>query len=294
MKITGYKYNLQKKVDPLDMKNNRYFSGFRNFVGANAPSILTAGSLIGLGLTIYFAVKASKDAAKTQEKAEEELKKLNEQFVSDDISEKEYKQEKRQIQINETVKLVYIYRWSLISGTAAGCCSLLSNHFNGRTIAAMGTMLALNQDKLKKGSEKVKELIGEEKFAQLRENVDRDILGDKLQDPETKIEVSKKTVSAGPPNIDDTEYEQFYDTYFGQIYEIPRGTIDDAIVEAERITFLKWNDWRGILGLEPCDMGYRIGWGPKKQFKAHTGLIDIGSEKMRTIVYDVEPVSLGK
>lgn len=278
----------------MNVKDNKFFNGVREILDTNAPSLLTAGSLIGIGFTIFFAMRASKEAGRVQEEAEEKLEELEQRKTEEDISEDEVKQERQRIKLDRSMKMIYIYRWSLVAGTAAGVMALLSNFLNGRTIATLGTMLALNKKKLEEGANKVKELVGEDKFKKIQEDIDRDILHDKLKDPRN-IVVSKKSVGKGDPEVSDDDYVQYYDTWWGQIYEIPRGYLEDAFAEASRTTFLKWNDWRGMLGLESCGGGYKVGWGPNNRFKAHTGWIDLGENGgMKSIIYDVEPVGLSE
>jgi hypothetical protein len=273
-------------------KENKLFKGILDILDSNAPTIATFGSILCSGLTVFFAYRASKAAARVQEKTDEQIQVVQENARNGLVAPEEAKSEEKRIKVNSGIQLAYTYRWSLMSAFGSMGLAFLSNHLNGRTIAGMSALIAMNQDKIQKGSEKLKELVGEEKFEKIRDDINRDILGERMMNGESKIEVSKK--SSGDNDSADEGYERFYDTYWGQFIEIHDGVLNDALAEAERTTFLKWNDWRGMLGLESCRAGYRIGWGNKNRFKAHIGWIDTGDGGCKAIVYDVEPVGLSQ
>lgn len=273
----------------MELKGNKMFKGIGGFLDQNAPTIATFGSILFTGLSVFFAYRASKAAGRVQEKRDVDVEDVQKDVSAGIVSAEEGKAEERRIRINSGLQLVYIYRWSLTSAFLAGGLAFLSNHLNGRTIAGMSAMIALNQDKIQKGSEKVKELVGEEKFEKLRNDINREVLGERMMNGDTKIEVSDKSSSDIP---DTGEFERYYDTYWGDFIEINPGVLMDAMAEAERTTFLKWNDWRGMRGLESCRAGYGIGWGNKNRFKAHIGWIDTGNGGTKAIFYDVEPIPL--
>ena len=273
----------------MDMKTNKMFKGIGGFLDQNAPTIATFGSMIFSGLTVFFAYKAAKAAGRVQEQRDADIDDVKQDVAAGITTAEEGKAEERRVRLSSDMQLIYIYRWSLVSAFLAGGLAFLSNHLNGRTIAGMSAMIALNQDKIKAGTEKVKELVGEEKFEKLRNDINREVLGEKTSSGDIKTEVTK---SASNDDADDDNYERYYDTYWGQFIEINPGVLMDAISEAERTTFLKWNDWRGMLGMESCRAGYYVGWGNKNRFKARIGWIDTGDGGTKAIIYDTEPVGL--
>lgn len=275
----------------FNFKDNKLFTGIKDALDSNLPTIATFGSLIGIGAMFYFMHKASTDASIEQNSYEMEKAEVKTMHQSDP---EEQKMELRKTKINHTLQLIYVYRWALIAGGSAGACALLSNWLNGRTIATMGVLLATNQEKLKKGGEKIKEMIGEEKFKEFQDSVNSEIFGEKAIKGELKTEVSNKAIGKDDAPWDDDDWERYYDTWSGEIYEIHRGVMDDALSEASKIVFLRWNDWRGMLGYDACMLGYDHGWGIKNRFKAHIGWIDIGHGGMKSIIYDVQPVHLTK
>lgn len=273
----------------METKTNKMLKGIGGFLDQNAPTFATVGSMVCSFLTVFFAYKAAKTAGRVQEQRDTDIQDIRQDVAAGIGTPKEGKEEERRIRFRSDLSLIYIYRWSLTSAVLAAGLAFLSNHLNGRTIAGMSALIAMNQDKIKSGSEKVKELVGEEKFEKLRNDINREVLGERLENGSVTTEVSKSS-SAGDP--DDSNYERYYDTYWGQFIEINPGVLLDAIAEAERSTFLKWNDWRGMLGMESCGAGYHVGWGDKNRFKARIGWIDTGDGGTKAIIYDTEPVGL--
>lgn len=276
-----------------NMKSNKLFNGIKQILDTNAPTLATFGSVLGLGLTIYFMHKASKQAAKAEEKYEEDIQDLEDQKAIEGvdeggISDEEFKSEKARIKTNKYIRLIYIYRWALISGFASGGLAFLSNYLNGRTIATITGLLALNQEKLQEYAKKGKEMLGSEKFEELRDEVNKEILGKKIEKGDVKVERSKIKV-AEDENRPDEGYERLYDTFWGEMYDIPTGRLNDAIAEAERLEYLNYNDWRGMLGIDSCQAGYKFKWDRTNPFKAHKGYVNVGIAGMHAICYDHEP-----
>lgn len=277
----------------MEMKNvkaNNLFNGIKKALDTNAPTIATFGSVLGVGLTIFFMHRASKNAAKIEEKYEEDMKYVEADLEDDHgnpASEDDIKAEKTRLKIDKYLRLVYIYRWALLSGIGSAGFAILSNYLNGRTIATITGLLALNNEKLKEYAKKGKEMLGEEKFQEMKESVERDILGKKLEKGDLKIE--KADVPFGKDDGPDPGFERYYVPFWGEIYDIPAGRIKDAIAEAERMEFLDYNTWRGMLGLDSCTAGYKFKWDRTNPFKAHIGYVNMGVGGMKAICYDNEP-----
>ena len=268
-------------------KDNKLFSGLKNVLDANAPTLCTFGSIIGVGLTIYFMHRASKQAALVEAKCDEELKAKEQEIEVTEMPEDEAKSERTRLKMNKYLQLIYIYRWALLSGIGSAGFAVLSNYLNGRTIAAMTTMLALNQEKLKKGAEKVKAAIGEEKFQKIQDDINREILGEKMTSGKLKTEISNKTINdeLNP----DEKFERYFDTFWGQPIEIYPGVLKDAIASASNQVYMTWNDWRNLLGLDSCKAGYNYEWNNRNRFKVRIGWIDMGPYGCKTLVYENEP-----
>lgn len=270
----------------MNIKENKLFHGIKQALDTNAPTLATFGSILGVGLTIFFMHRASKSAVKVEERYEEEINDIQE-AIGDTMDEEEAKEEKAHAKLNKYMRLVYIYRWALLSGIGSAGFAVLSNYLNGRTIATITGLLALNNEKLKEYAKKGKEMLGEDKFKELQENVEREILGKKIEKGELKIE--KAEVPFGNEEGPDPGYERYYVPFWGECYDIPAGRVKDAMAEAERMEFLDYNTWRGMLGLDSCTAGYKFKWDRTNPFKAHIGYVNMGVGGMKAICYDNEP-----
>ena len=267
-----------------EFKTSRIFSGLKKALDTNAPTLATFGSIVGLGLTVYFMHKASKSAAKVETSYEETVEEIKNSGMTEEGEKEEITREK----MNKYMRLVYIYRWALLSGVASAGFAVLSNYLNGRTIATITGLLALNQEKLKEYAKKGKEMLGDEKFKELQDNVEQELFAKKVEKGELKVDKAAPKIGKeedGP----DPGYERYYVPFWGEIYDIPSGRLKDAIAEAERLEYLNYNDWRGMLGLDSCGAGYKFCWSQGNPFKAHIGYVNMGVGGMKAICYDNEP-----
>ena len=48
------------KINMKDMKPVKFFGEFKKLLDTNAPTLATFGSILGVGLTVYFMHKAAK------------------------------------------------------------------------------------------------------------------------------------------------------------------------------------------------------------------------------------------
>ena len=167
----------------------------------------------------------------------------------------------------------------MLSAGGAAAFAFASNYLNGRKIAGLVTALALSEDKLKKGMAKAKEVLNSEEYQKIINGTRQEL----ARDNEDKAPFDEDSIWDG------TEY---YDTYVGHFIKLPETQLLDAINTAERLSFIKWNDWRGMLGYESSNI--RVGWGNKNRFKAHIGRMEwINGKYVKTIEYDNMPVPLG-
>lgn len=280
-------------MNNTNVKATKFFSGLKKVLDTNAPTFATFGSILGVGLTVYFMHKASKQAAKVEEKYEETIEDL-EDYAADEngdpLNEDELKQEKTRLKIDKYMRLVYIYRWALLSGIGSAGFAVLSNYLNGRTIAGLTTLLALNQDKLQKGCEKVKELVGEDKFKELQESVEKDILGERVAKGEIKPEKRKKAPAIGKADGPEEGLTRFYIPFTDEFWDLPEGRVKDSIAEASRLEYLNWNDFRNMNGYASCQIGYDYCWDKDHPFKAHIGYVNVGAYGTKSINFDNQPI----
>ena len=259
----------------MKVKETRIFGGFMKLLDENGPTLCTVGSVACLIATVYFAYKAAKDTANLQEEYSCDLSSI---AYDEKIPEEDKKKQITNLKIETGMKIVYVNKWALLSATGCATFAFASNYLNGRKIAGLAAALALSEEKLKKGMAKAKEILSSEEYQKI-------ING-------TRQEMAKDDDKA--PFDDDSIWDgtEYYDTYVGHFIKIPETQLLDAINTAERLSFIKWNDWRGMLGFESANM--RVGWGPKNRFKAHIGQMQWRHNKwIKTIEYDNPPVPLG-
>ena len=218
----------------INLKDTKFLNSIRGFLDSNAPTIATFGSVLGVAATVYFMHRAAKNAAKVEEKYEEDLKYMEADLEHEDGSpatEDDLKMEKNRLKMNKYLQLIYIYRWALLSGIGSAGFAFLSNYLNGRTIATITGLLALNNDKLREYAKKGKEMIGEDKFKELQDSVEKEIFGEKLRKGELKVEKSKPTKK----DKDDTPWtdeETYYVPWNGETWVVPKAIMNDAIKRA--------------------------------------------------------------
>lgn len=258
----------------MKVKETRIFGGFMKLLDENGPTLCTVGSVACLIATVYFAFKAAKDTTYYQDEITYGEKRIENSDMTDEEKEKEIKS----LKVKNAIEIVCANRWTLLAAGGAATFAFASNYLNGRKIAGLAAALALSEEKLKKGMAKAKEILNSEEYQKI-------ING-------TRQEMAKDDDKA--PFDDDSVWDgtEYYDTYVGHFIKLPESQLLDAINTAERLSFIKWNDWRGMLGFESANM--RVGWGPKNRFKAHIGQMQWRHNKwIKTIEYDNPPVPLG-
>ena len=256
-------------------KESKLFGGFAKLLDENAPTLCTVGSIACLVATVYFAYKAAKDTSYYQD----EIKFGEMHINSSDKTDEEKEKEIKSLKVKNAIEIVCSNRWALLSAGGAAAFAFASNYLNGRKIAGLVTALALSEDKLKKGMAKAKEVLNSEEYQKIINGTRQEL----ARDNEDKAPFDEDSIWDG------TEY---YDTYVGHFIKLPETQLLDAINTAERLSFIKWNDWRGMLGYESSNI--RVGWGNKNRFKAHIGRMEwINGKYVKTIEYDNMPVPLG-
>lgn len=277
-------------MNNINEKTSKLFSGLKTVLDKNAPTLATFGSVLGVIATVYFMHKAAPKAVIAEKACKEEIRELEaDNACTEELSEDELKQQKTRIKLNKTLELVYIYRWALLSGIGSAGFAILSNYLNGRTIATLGTLLALNKDKLEKVTEKAKELVGEDKIKELQASVEQDILGEKLTKGEVKGQKPNKKVEMSESDKPEDGLTRFYIPFTDEFWDVPESRVKDAISEASRLEYLNWNDFRNMNGYNSCRIGYDYCWDQKNPFKAHIGYVNVGVYGMKSITFDNEP-----
>lgn len=276
----------------INLKDTKFLNSIRGFLDSNAPTIATFGSVLGVAATVYFMHRAAKNAAKVEEKYEEDLKYMEADLEHEDGSpatEDDLKMEKNRLAMNKYLQLIYIYRWGLLCGVGSMFFAFLSNYLNGRTIATITGLLALNNDKLREYAKKGKEMIGEDKFKELQDSVEKEIFGEKLRKGELKIEKQNSAKKDDDSPWDDEE--RYYIPWNGETWGVPKPIMDEAIkratemfkknsagVVADKTAYLGFNTFRSWCRLQPVQAFDIFYWDATNPFNGWITTVNIGEE----------------
>lgn len=260
-------------------KTNKLFIGISRLLDENGPTLCTVASAIGVLATLYFTYKSSKNTADIQDEYEVGLEEID----AKDIPEAAKKREITNLKVSTGLKFVVNNKWGIVSAISAIGFGFASNYLNGRRLAGLAAALALSEEKLKKGVEKAKEVLRSEEYQKIVNAVNSDL----AREHENENEEAPFDTDDNVDGLTD-----YYDTYVGHYIKINSKQLQDAINEAKKLVFVRWCDWRGMLGLESPLMGTRVGWGNRNRFNAHIGQIQIGNRYVNAIIYDEEPVGL--
>jgi len=281
-----------------NFKSTKFFDGIKHALDTNAPTIATFGSVFGVALTIFFMHKASKQAAKVEEKYEEDIKELEGRKEDEEapLSEEEFKSEKTRYKMDKYLRLIYIYRWALLSGIGSAGFAILSNYLNGRTIATITGLLALNNEKLKEYAKKGKEMIGEDKFKEIQDNVEKELFGEKLRKGEIKTEKSKKPIITKDDDVPWEDYEKVVIPEYGMQFELPKDLAKNVVEECnkwfaeDKTAYMDFNAFLRKLRIPSAPGWEKIKWDWNNPFKAHVARdINFGDGCMKGIIFDNRP-----
>lgn len=148
----------------------------------------TALIFVGIAGVVGTCIACSKDTIKAQE----ELKKLEEQGVKIETKKDKVK------------SLWKCYIPTIATGGFTILSISLAGYLNHKTEMALAAALALNKDNLKKFENKAREIVGEEKIREIKKEVAKDEAKD--------IHPPKRKIADGCIRIYDPYTEQFIDT----------------------------------------------------------------------------------
>ena len=210
------------------------------FIGANSPKILTALSVIGTGLAVVEAVKATADSV--------EVIKEQEEIIN------------RELTIKETVKLCWKrYVPTVIMATTSAACGIGSHCISEKRAAALATLWSISQKSAEEYKNKVIETLGENKHNKIMDGIAED---------QAKNFIFKN----GQDNeIYDPGEVIFYDPKFGREF---KGTVQDvrnAALDCREKSLVNmecsYNEFCYNVGIKPIDLGDYLGWTPDRPFE---------------------------
>lgn len=195
--------------------------------GSKHSHIISAGvGIVSIVATGYFAYKARPKMDAILDEAREKMDALNSK--ANDISEEEYKKEKRAIVVETAKKATPVLAPAVISGvtgSAANCFSAVQNAKNIKKIAEVSAIASMNELAYSELYSKTKEIVGEEKAAEIQKEVDQSLIdkkyGNDISD-EKVDELFEIALQASGGN------QLYYDPMFGRLFK----SDDDTLISA--------------------------------------------------------------
>lgn len=232
---------------------------FKNFVNSHSSEILTGFSIAGMVVSVIMAIKATPRAMKKIEKRKEELgvEKLG---------------------VLETVKTAgpcYIMT-GITMGLATACVVIpVSNEMKKGELLATGLMITSEQ--LKTFEEKTKEVIGEKKVNEIKDEIAK--------------EKCQPVVVTGSKNGE----KIFMDTLVNCEFYL-KGVSDLDILEKDveldiiNYNFVSVNDWLSRIHVPQVDPAIGdLGWGPGNGFGLHRTWIELDNGEPCCLVSHTTP-----
>ena len=204
-------------------------------VKANGPELLIGMGIAGMFSTTVLAVKAT---PKALELIEDEEDRLN-----------------RDLNKREKIKVAWKpYLPAAISFGLSTACLIGANNLNARRNTALATACAISERALKDYSEKVIEVIGEEKDREIRNKISTDALN------KTGLDYNQAMVVAVGKG--DT---LCFDTISGRYFKADMDDIKKVVNKLNYMmmnqSYISLNDFYEEIGLPPTESGNILGWG---------------------------------
>ena len=261
------------------LTNYRFIEKCGRFVQENGSTLSMVGGIVTLVLALYAAYKASDEISEINKKFAEEVKELQDSGLSEESMAKEMKD----LKIEKNIHIACAEKWAIGFGVASGGLIFLTKYIDGLAISGLTAVCMSQQDKIKSMIDRTKEVVGEEKYQEIKKKTLEDLVADNFNINGEPISI-QPIAGAG---------EIFIDTDTGKLIQIHRKDLEQAIKLAEeyygRNHEIYRHKWWSIFGLEPPEGSRNKCWGPKNPFKASIGKADIYGCTFNTIEYENNP-----
>lgn len=215
----------------MNQKLTNFFNNSKAYLGKHSPEILTGFGLVGMGVSIISAVKATPKAMTL-------------------IEDKKYELKVDKLTPGETIKTAwrpYIPSALIFVGGAA--CIIGASAVNYKRNAALGAAYALSERTLLRYRDKVIDTLGERKEHEIRDKVAQDVVNE--NQPGQVIITSKGNTLC-------------MDTISGRYFKSDIETIKQTINKLNRrLTYdhyISLNEFYYELGMEGIKNGDLMGW----------------------------------
>lgn len=225
----------------LNMQSVRStFKSISKAIEKHAPEILTGVGVAGFVATTVTAVKVTPQAIKNIEEAKKEKAKEGESVEDVKLEPVEY--------VKCTWKL---YLPVVVTGVSSIACVIGATRINLKRNAALVAACTLSENRFGEYKDKVKELLGEKK----EQNVRDEIAKDKITSDPVRSEEIIRTGKGETLCYDAISGRYFY----SDIDEIKRALnfLNNQLLYDESVSL---NDLYDLLGLEPNGCGEDFGW----------------------------------
>ena len=250
------------------------------------PTIMSVGAVVGLGATVYLALKAKPKADEILEEAKEKIDDIREygvdpeaENVGDSAEErlKNVKKEVRNVKINCALDMAkVVWRPIVVGGVTIGLI-LGANRISMRRLASLGAAYEVATGDLKKYKEKTKEILGEKKESEIREAVAKEKITEAVVDPETGELKNFDIIETGKGSM------LYFDAWSGRFFRSSATAIKMAVNEVNRLVLA--NDFATL-----DDFYYELGL-PQAKFAEEYGFHAMNNNLMEvpTFTFTVAP-----
>lgn len=241
----------------------------KQFVVKNAPTIMTAIGGVGFVATIF-------ETADRAPKAKAALSKAI-------MPEEGYPP--KELSVRDKVKIVAPIVWPVAAlGAFSLSCFIFANHISLTRTAAALAAYQLSENSLKSLKEAAIKTVGEKKTEEIFDTADADKVRAKQPSEGTII------ITGGGEQLC---YDSVSGRYFKSTIEKIRQAENDINYRLNREDSVSLNEFYDLLGLDPIDIGDKIGWNLRDK----TDLLDIrfsstiskDGEAVLVMSYDVVP-----
>lgn len=242
----------------MKLKLKQSATNVGRFAKVNKPSIFTGIGIVGFGLTIYTAVKATPKAM--QVLAEKEAEKYN--YISE-TEDRKPTEEECKLTIKEKVGATWkLYVTPAIIGGSSIACFIGANHTNLQRLSATTALLESEKALRKTYKEEVINAIGAEEERKIQSATNQKVLdSNPVQQKEVIFTNSGETLV----------YEPLTGRYFKSDTEVIKRAVNQLNKEHlnDMSPMIELNDWFDAIRLEYVDIGDELGW------YLNDGLLDV-------------------
>ena len=228
----------------------KIFDVVTNFASKNSSILICVGSLVGLGLTAYAAYKCRPAV----DKIVEEKKKCREDIQNSEILSDEEKEKASKEITKETVKeMAPVVAPTVVAFTLTAALVIGGAVIHSHKVAELTAGLLASERAYDKLSQKTKDIVGEEKAAE----IEKEVIDADLRDIVCEIDCIEQ--GKGGDQV-------FYDPIYGRLFKSDVNSIRETCKSLEwRMTcgkeeYMSMNDFYREMNLETTIGGNDRGW----------------------------------